>query len=61
MKDVKIEKEIRKVLENYKVSINMEINFEASDKKSLKAKAKIGRKQKSTARSKALKAKKTKP
>lgn len=67
IKDVKIEKEIRKVLENYKVSINMEINFEASEKKSLKAKAKLGRKQKSitavkrTARSKALKSKKTKP
>jgi len=67
MKDVKIEKEIRKVLENYKVSINMEINFEASEKKSLKAKAKLSRKQKSTtagkstARSKALKSKTTKP
>jgi len=63
MKDVKIEKEIRKVLENYKVSINMEINFEASEKKPLKATAKLGRKQKSTtagkrtARSKALKSK----
>ena len=63
MKDVKIEKEIRKVLENYKVSINMEINFEASEKKPVKAKAKLGRKPKSTtagkktARSKALKSK----
>ena len=67
MKDVKIEKEIRKVSENYKVSINMEINFEASEKKPLKVTAKLGRKQKSTtagkrtARSKALKSKTKKP
>ena len=67
MKDVKIEKEIRKVLENYQVNINMEINFEASEKKPLKATAKLGRKQKSTtagkrtSRSKALKSKTTKP
>ena len=65
MKDVKIEKEIRKVLETYKVSVTMEINFEPSEKKSLKAKAKLSRKQKSetavkrTARSKALKPKTT--
>ena len=66
MKDVNVEKEIKKVLENYKVNINMEINFEPSEKKSLKAKAKLGKKQKSetalkkTARSKASKSKTTK-
>jgi len=55
MKDVKIEKEIKKILENYKININMEINFEAPGKKSFKTRAKFDRKRKSTARSKTLK------
>lgn len=65
MKDVKIEKEIKNILQNYKININMEINFETSEKKSFRAKVKLGRKQKSTtagkstARSKALKSKTT--
>jgi hypothetical protein len=55
MKDVKIEKEIKKILENYKININMEIHFEAPEKKSFKTRAKFDRKRKSTSRSKTLK------